>query len=278
METRSEHRCFGGTIGFYTHRSEALGGLDARFSVFLPEAPSPVPVLYTLAGLTGDETTFPTKSGALRFAARHALALVSPDTSPRGAGVPGEDESWDFGTGAGFYLDATEAPWSRHYRMGSYVSAELPAIVERHFAVRDDRRGVMGHSMGGHGALTLALRDPARWQSVSALAPIAHPAASPWGQKAFSRYLGDDRDAWAGHDATLLSGAGRTHPGTILVDQGLADGYLDEQLRPDGFEAAASAAGQSLVLRRHAACDHSYWFIQTVIEDHMAHHATALHA
>ena len=278
METRSEHRSVGGTIGFYTHRADSLGGLDARFSVFRPEAASPVPVLYALAGLTADETTFPTKSGALRFAARHGLALVSPDTSPRGAGIPGEDETWDFGTGAGFYLDATEEPWRRHYRMESWVSTELPSLVERHFPVRRDRRGLMGHSMGGHGALTLALRDPGRWHSVSALAPIAHPADTPWGRKAFSRYLGDDRDAWARHDATLLFRAGHTIPGTILVDQGLADDHLAGELRPDALEAAAHAAGQSLVLRRHAGYDHSYWFIQTVIEDHVAHHAEALGA
>ncbi len=278
METRSEHRCFGGTLGFYTHGAEALGGLDARFSVFRPDSRSPVPVLYALAGLTGDETTFPTKAGALRFAAEHGLALVSPDTSPRGAAIPGEDETWDFGTGAGFYLDATTTAWRRHYRMARWVSAELPALVERHFPVRDDRRGLIGHSMGGHGALTLALRDPARWHSVSALAPIAHPADTPWGQKAFAHYLGDDRALWAEHDATLLFRAGRTFPGTILVDQGLADEHLAEQLRPDDLEAAAQAAGQSLMLRRHGGYDHSYWFVQTVIADHVAHHAKAVGA
>jgi S-formylglutathione hydrolase len=283
METRTEQRCHGGTIGFYSHRSEALGGLDARFGVFIPEGGTPRPALYALAGLTCDEQTFPTKSGALRYAAAHRLAMVFPDTSPRGAGVPGEDTDWDFGTGAGFYLDATQPPWSTHYRMNSYVNDELPALVERHFPVRPDRRGITGHSMGGHGALTLALRDPARWHSVSALAPICHPADVPWGAKAFPRYLGPDRPdrpgdpaAWARHDATLLLRAGHTHPEAILVDQGEADQFLAEQLRPDALEQAAAGAGQVLTLRRHSGYDHSFWFIQSVIADHLAHHAAIL--
>lgn len=278
MDTKSEHRCFGGTIGFYSHQSEELA-LEASFGVFIPDGATPDakrPALYALAGLTSTADTFATKSGILRFAAEHGLAVVFPDTSPRGAGIPGEDEDWDFGTGAGFYLNATEAPWSAHYRMGSYVNNELPSFVEQHFPVSSDRRGITGHSMGGHGALTLGLRDPARWQSISALAPICHPAVVPWGRKAFERYLGPNHNAWAFHDAVLLFGAGQRHPREILVDQGEADQFLAEQLLPDALERAAAAAGQALTLRRHPGYDHSYWFIQGVIGDHVAHHARIL--
>ncbi|WP_419730442.1 S-formylglutathione hydrolase [Lichenicola sp.] len=281
METRSTHRTVGGTIGFYTHRSEALGGLEARFGVFVPDgvdAAAPGPALYALGGLTSTEETFATKSGALRAAAQHRLVMVFPDTSPRGADIPGEDDDWDFGTGAGFYLDATQPPWSRNYRMGSYVNDELPALVEAEFPVSAGRRGVIGHSMGGHGALTLALRNPANWQSVSALAPICHPADVPWGQKAFPRYLGNDPAAWAAYDATLLLRAGHRHPTTILIDQGSDDQYLEQQLRPDSFEQAAIAGGQPLQLQRHPGYDHSYWFIQSVIDNHVEHHARILHA
>ena len=281
MDARSTHPTVGGTIGFYTHRSEALGGLEARFGVFVPDgvdAARPAPALYALGGLTSTEETFATKSGALRAAARHRLVMVFPDTSPRGANIPGEDDDWDFGTGAGFYLDATQPPWNTHYRMGSYVDTELPALVDAEFPVLPGRRGVIGHSMGGHGALTLALRDYAKWQSVSALAPICNPAEVPWGQKAFPRYLGADPAAWAARDATLLLRAGHRHPTTILIDQGDADQYLDQQLRPDALEQAALAVGQPLRLRRHLAYDHSYWFIQSVIDDHIEHHARLLDA
>ena len=281
METRSLHRTVGGTIGFYTHRSEALGGLEARFGVFVPDgvdAAAPRPALYALGGLTSNEETFATKSGALRAAAQHRLVMVFPDTSPRGADIPGEDDEWDFGTGAGFYLDATQPPWSRNYRMGSYVNDELPALVEAEFPVIAGRRGVIGHSMGGHGALTLALRNPANWQSVSALAPICHPADVPWGQKAFPRYLGNDPAAWAAYDATLLLRAGHRHPTTILIDQGSDDQYLEQQLRPESFEQAAIAGGQPLQLQRHPGYDHSYWFIQSVIDNHIEHHIRILYA
>ncbi len=278
LTTRSEHRCFDGRLGFYSRHSEALG-LEARFAVFLPAralAGEAVPALYALAGLTCDEQTFVTKSGILRAAAAHELAVVAPDTSPRGAGIAGEDEDWDFGTGAGFYLDATEPPWSAHYRMGSHVSRELPAWAEAEFALAADRRGVIGHSMGGHGALVLALREPERWQSVSALAPIANPAAAPWGEKAFARYLGREHARWAAHDACLLLRAGHTRPENILVDQGEADAYLAEQLRPDALAQAAQHAGQALTLRRHPGYDHSYWFVQSVIAEQVAHHAALL--
>ena len=278
LTIRGEHACAGGRISFYSNHSEALG-LEAAFAVFLPPAALAgrrVPALYSLAGLTCDQETFVTKSGALRFAAEQQLALVACDTSPRGAGIAGEDDDWDFGTGAGFYLDATEPPWCAHYRMATHVARELPAWVEAELPVATDRRGITGHSMGGHGALVLALREPQRWQSVSALAPIANPAAVPWGEKAFGRYLGPDRARWAEHDATLLLRAGLTHPGTILVDQGEADQFLASQLRPEALEQAAAPACQKLLLRRHRGYDHSYWFIQSVIADHLSHHSAIL--
>jgi S-formylglutathione hydrolase len=275
MTPRSQQACFGGTIGFYEHPSEATG-TPMRFGVFVPPQAKqrPCPALYFLAGLTCTEETFPIKAGAQALAAEHGLVLVAPDTSPRGANIPGEDDGWDFGTGAGFYLDATAAPWSSHYRMARYVTEELRGLVEANFPV-SDRRGVFGHSMGGHGALVTALRDPAVWHSVSAFAPIANPTAVPWGEKAFSNYLGPDRDAWAEWDASLLMRRG-AYPGPILVDQGLDDQFLAEQLHPEALEAAAAASGQDLTLRRQPGYDHSYWFIQTFMSDHLRHHATQL--
>ena len=274
--TRSEQACFSGRMGFYSHPSEATG-TEMRFAVFVPPqaAHAPCPALYYLAGLTCTEETFPIKAGAQRLAAEAGLVLVAPDTSPRGAGLPGEDEGWDFGTGAGFYLDATAEPWSRHYRMARYVTQELPGIIEAGFPVRPDRRGVFGHSMGGHGALVTALRDPARWHSVSALAPICNPAAVPWGHKAFGNYLGPDQAAWAEWDASVLMRR-RPYPGPVLVDQGTADQFLSGQLHPEALEEAAAASGQSLTLRRQEGYDHSYWFIQTFMPDHLAHHARIL--
>lgn len=276
LETRSVQRCFDGTMGFYKHRSEATG-TEMQFGVYLPPQAErgPVPALYYLAGLTCTEETFMIKAGAQRLAAEHGLALVAPDTSPRGAGIPGEDDDWDFGTGAGFYLDATAGPWLRHYRMASYVNQELPALVEATFPVSKERRGVFGHSMGGHGALVSALRDPDRWHSVSAFAPISNPVSVPWGKKAFSRYLGSDEAAWEEWDASLLMRR-RPYPGPILVDQGDADQFLEIQLLPNALRAAADASGQQLELRRHAGYDHSYWFIQTFMADHLAHHANQL--
>ena len=276
IETRSEHVCFGGSLGLYAHDS-AQTRTRMNFAVYLPPQAKncPVPALYYLAGLTCSEETFVIKAGAQRLAAEYGLALVACDTSPRGLDLPGDSESWDFGVGAGFYLDATESPWAGHYRMGSYVNEELPALIEANFPVRGDKRGIFGHSMGGHGALVTALRNPQRWQSVSAFAPIANPCAVPWGEKAFGNYLGADRARWEEWDASLLMKA-KAFPGTILVDQGEADQFLEKQLKPEALEAAAKVSGQALELRRHAGYDHSYWFIQSFVADHLAHHAQAL--
>ncbi len=281
-EVISEHACFGGVQGFYRHSSTVIG-LPMRFGVYRPPQTlgpglRPVPVLLYLAGLTCTEETFAIKAGAQRVAAELGLMLVTPDTSPRGTGVAGADAAWDFGHGAGFYLDATQLPWAHHWRMESWVSGELPAVLAQHFPVQAGdglHMGVFGHSMGGHGALTLALRHPGLFKSVSAVAPIAAPMQCPWGVKAFSGYLGDDRSAWAAHDATALIQAGARCP-PLLVDQGEADGFLAEQLHPHLFEAASREAGQPLTLRRHAGCDHGYYFIASVVEDHLRHHAAAL--
>ncbi len=276
IETRSEQVCFSGVQGFYTHASRETG-TPMNFAVYQPPQAvhGPVPVLYYLAGLTCTEETFMIKAGAQRLAAELGLMLVSCDTSPRGLGHAGEEESWDFGTGAGFYLDATAEPWASGYRMGSYVNLELPALIEEHFPARTLKRGIFGHSMGGHGALVTALRHPDRWHSVSAFAPISNPCAVPWGEKAFSNYLGADRERWQDWDASALM-ATRAYPGTILVDQGEADQFLERELHPQALEAAAAASGQSLNLRRRAGYDHSYWFIQSFVADHLAHHAATL--
>jgi len=276
ITTLSEHACFGGVQGFYQHDSNETG-TPMKFGVFVPPQAktSSVPVLFYLAGLTCTEETFAIKAGAQRLAAEHGLMLVTPDTSPRNTGVEGADAAWDFGTAAGFYLDATEAPWRKNWRMGSYITQELRKLVLEHFAARDDKVGLFGHSMGGHGALTLALNNPGLYQSVSAFAPIAAPMQCPWGVKAFSGYLGDDKAAWARHDATELIKAGARLP-PLLIDQGLADKFLAEQLKPELFEAACLAAGQPLTLRRHEGHDHGYYFIATFMADHIAHHAKAL--
>ena len=277
LTTLAEHACFGGVQGYYQHDSEETG-TPMKFGVFVPPQASvrPVPVLFFLAGLTCSEETFAIKAGAQQHAAQHGLMLVTPDTSPRGTGVPAADASWDFGTAAGFYLDATTAPWNKNWRMGSYVRRELRMLVMQHFNAREDRVGLFGHSMGGHGALTLALNNPGLYQSVSAFAPIAAPMQCPWGVKAFTGYLGDDRQAWARHDATELVKAGARVP-PLLIDQGLADQFLADQLHPHRFEAACLAAGQPLTLRRHAGYDHGYFFISTFMADHIAHHARFLH-
>lgn len=278
-EVLSEHACFGGVQGFYRHASSTIG-LPMRLGVYRPpqalaSTVAPLPALIYLAGLTCNEETFAIKAGAQRVAAALGLLLVTPDTSPRSTGVVGADDAWDFGTGAGFYLDATQAPWAPHWRMESYITQELPALLAERFAVPAGRLGVMGHSMGGHGALTLALRHTGLFASVSAVAPIAAPMQCPWGVKAFSGYLGADRTAWAAHDASALIAAGHRAP-PLLVDQGLADKFLAEQLHPHRLEAACRDAGQPLALRRHAGCDHGYYFIASVMEDHLRHHAAAL--
>ncbi len=272
----SEHACFGGVQGFYEHASSVIG-LPMRLGVFVPPQAElgPVPVLFYLAGLTCTEETFAIKAGAQRYAAEHGLMLVMPDTSPRRTSIDGATASWDFGEGAGFYLDATQAPWRGHWRMASYLTQELHALVLAHFPARADRVGIFGHSMGGHGALTLALKNPGLYRSVSAFAPIAAPMQCPWGVKAFSAYLGDDRHAWAQHDATALIEAGARAP-HLLIDQGLADKFLAEQLHPHLLEKACAAHGQPLTLRRHAGHDHGYYFISTFMADHIAHHARSL--
>ena len=281
-ELTSEHACFGGVQRFHRHTSAQIG-LPMRFALYLPPqalAPSAarVPLLVFLAGLTCNEETFTIKAGAQRMAAELGLALLMPDTSPRGANVAGESDSWDFGVGAGFYLDATQPPWAGHWRMESYLLQELLVQVWQQAPVLQGRTGLFGHSMGGHGALTLALRHPGVFKSLSALAPICAPTQCPWGHKAFSGYLGPDRSTWAAHDASALMQAQRSvpYPQGILIDQGLADKFLAEQLPPAAFEAACAAVGQPLTLRRHVGYDHGYFFIASVVEDHLRHHAAAL--
>lgn len=279
FQVLSQHACFGGSQTFYQHASTEIG-LPMRVGVYLPPQAQhgPVPALLYLAGLTCTEETFAIKAGAQCVAAELGLALISPDTSPRGAGVPGESEAWDLGVGAGFYLDATEAPWAPHWRMESYLLHELLPLLSQHLPIDGQRLGISGHSMGGHGALTLALRHPGRFKSLSALAPICAPTRCPWGEKAFTAYLGSHRSAWAAHDACeLLATRGEallSQP--ILVDQGLSDKFLEAQLHPHLLEAACAQVGQALNLRRHAAYDHGYYFVASVIEDHLRHHAAQL--
>ena len=279
LELISQHRCFGGWQRYYRHESAQIG-LPMRFSVYLPSQAEqgPVPVLFYLAGLTCTEETFMIKAGAQRLAAELGVMLVAPDTSPRGANVPGEDENWDLGTGAGFYVDATTPAWRTHYRMYSYVTEELHAIVTGGALPGDaSRTGIFGHSMGGHGALVLALRNPAKFHSVSAFAPIAAPSQCPWGKKAFGAYLGADVQDWAAYDASaLMRQARQPFPGGILIDQGESDQFLAEQLYPEVFEQACAAAGQPLTLRRHEGYDHGYYFISTFIEDHIRFHVERL--
>ena len=278
VQVLSEHACWGGTQRFLQLDSAATGG-PMKVGVYLPPQAKqgPCPVLVYLAGLTCNHETFAIKAGAQRVAAELGLVIVTPDTSPRDTGFEGATTDWDFGEGASFYLDATEAPWSSRFRMETYVVEEVPALLRAEFTAQCDvdRMGVFGHSMGGNGALTLALRHPDVFKSVSAFAPVAAPMRCPWGEKAFARYLGGDRTAWAEHDATALVEAGRRVP-PIRVDQGLADAFLAPQLRIDDFEAACRAAGQPLELHRHAGYDHGYWFVQTFVADHLKHHRQTL--
>jgi len=279
LQLISEHACFGGVQRFFAHASQEIG-LPMRFSLYLPPQAedSTVPAVVYLAGLTCNEETFAMKAGAQRLAAELGLALIAPDSSPRGASVPGESESWDFGVGASFYLDASAAPWAEHYRMESYLTQELIGVIAREQPIDASRVGIFGHSMGGHGALSLALRHPALFKSVSALAPICAPTQCPWGQKAFAGYLGPDTIRWAEHDASALMGR-RTTPlyeGVILIDQGLADQFLATQLHPHLFEQACAKAQQALTLRRHAGYDHGYYFVSSFVAEHLAHHAHIL--
>ena len=288
LELLSEHACFGGVQRFYRHHAAAIG-LPMRFSVFLPNqlpgtpetSSTKRPALFYLAGLTCTEETFAIKGGAQRVAAEEGLVLVMPDTSPRGANIAGESDAWDFGVGAGFYVDATQAPWSSHYRMYSYI-LELRALLEQELHLDAERTGIFGHSMGGHGALVLALRNPQLFRSVSAFAPIAAPSQCPWGKKAFGGYLGSDENSWQQYDASALvrqlQGQPAPFPGGILIDQGLSDKFLEEQLYPEVFEAACRDIGQPLQLRRHAGYDHGYYFISTFVEEHLRFHARQLSA
>jgi S-formylglutathione hydrolase len=276
MQRIERHACFGGWQDVYRHRSQVLGCDMAVGVYFPPQAETgPCPVLYWLSGLTCTEQNFITKAGAQRYAAEHGIILVAPDTSPRGDDVA-DDAGYDLGKGAGFYLNATREPWAKHYRMYDYIVDELPAWVEAHPAA-SDRRAISGHSMGGHGALTIALRNPGRYRSVSAFSPIVAPSQAPWGQKAFAAYLGDDRAEWARHDTVALV---KTAPEKLplLVDQGDADDFLAGQLRPELLQDACDAAGHPLTLRMQPGYDHSYYFIASFIGDHIAHHARALHA
>jgi S-formylglutathione hydrolase len=277
--TISRHGAFGGAVSYHRHAAVETG-CAMRFAVFLPPqaAGGSVPVLYYLAGLTCTEETFMIKAGAQRVAAELGLAIVAPDTSPRGVPLPGDSENWDFGVAAGFYVDATQEPWSRHYRMYSYVTRELPALIAANFPVDENRQGIFGHSMGGHGALTIALKNPDRYRSVSAFAPISAPMQCPWGQKAFTGYLGPDWEKWRAHDASELIRGMRfvADRPRMLVDQGLSDPYLENQLMPGQLEEACAASGYPLTLRRQAGYDHGYYFISTFIEDHLRHHARSL--
>ena len=275
MQTVSENKCFGGIQGVYSHASDACG-CDMTFGLFLPEEAQdgPVPVLWYLSGLTCTHENAMVKAGAQAWAADYGVALVFPDTSPRGEGVA-NDEAYDLGQGAGFYVNATEKPWAPHFRMWDYVAEELPRIVTANFAVDEARQGITGHSMGGHGALTLAMRLPGRFRSVSAFAPIAHPTQSDWGRKQLSAYLGADEGAWAQHDATLLMRR-LGFDGPVLIDQGSKDQFLD-LLKPEALAQAMAERRQNATFRMQPGYDHSYFFVSSFIRDHLAFHAEALY-
>ena len=278
MDIVNTHKCFGGTLRFLSHQSDALA-CRMGLSLFLPQAAEsgPVPLLWWLSGLTCTEENFTAKAGAYGEAARLGLAIVAPDTSPRGDGVA-DDAAYDLGQGAGFYVDATEAPWAAHFSMYTYIADELQRLIAREFPIDDARQGICGHSMGGHGALVLGLRNPSLYKSISAFAPIAAPSNCPWGQKAFTAYLGEDRDAWSAYDACeiLRSGGSRAHFRAILVDQGGEDQFLQDQLMPERLAAAARQAGQALQLRLSPGYDHSYFFVTSFIGDHLRHHSDIL--
>ena len=266
-------KSFGGDLVVRDHASRACGCM-MRFAVYVPPGEGPFPVLWYLSGLTCSWANVMEKSGLQAHAAEHGIMVVAPDTSPRGEHVP-DDEAYDLGQGAGFYVDATQAPWAEHFQMETYITEELPALIAAHFPADMSRQGISGHSMGGHGALTLHLRHPGTYRSVSAFAPIVAPSQVHWGQKAFTAYLGTDRQAWKAHDACELVAA-QPSDLQILIDQGEADDFLERELRPELFEAACRRAGQGLTLRRHPGYDHSYWFIASFMADHFAHHVRAL--
>jgi S-formylglutathione hydrolase len=278
MERIKNWACFGGQQQVWRHASSTLGCV-MEFAVYLPpqaaEKNARLPVLYYLSGLTCTWENMVAKAGAQRYATEHGLILVAPDTSPRGVNLPGEDDAYDFGSGAGFYVDATEQPWAKHYRMYSYITEELPALMAAHFPVEPARSGIFGHSMGGHGALVCAFRNPQRYKSVSAFAPIVAPGRVPWGEKAFTGYLGPDRSTWNAWDATALAANTDWHK-PVLIDQGLSDEFLESQLKPQLLANAAAGAGIPLTLRLQAGYDHSYYFIASFIGEHIAHHAQQL--
>lgn len=276
LQRQSGNRVFSGMTEYYTHVSKTCATKMA-FSVFVPPqaATRKVPVLYWLSGLTCSEENFMAKAGAQRVAAELGVLLVAPDTSPRGLNLPGDSESWDFGVGAGFYVNATQAPWSTHYKMYDYVSQELPDLIERHFPVDKGKESISGHSMGGHGALVMALRQPGRYASVSAFAPIGSPTLCPWGQKAFSGYLGNDQSTWENYDAHLLIKKA-THRQELLIDQGSDDKFLKSQLMPEVLEQTCKEANYPLLYRLQPGYDHSYYFIATFIEEHVRYHARHL--
>ena len=276
METQSENACFGGVQGVYSHASEACS-CDMTFGLFLPEEAKdgPVPVLWYLSGLTCTHENAMVKAGAQAWAAEQGIALVFPDTSPRGDDVA-DDEAYDLGKGAGFYVNATQDPWAPHFQMWDYVSAELPALIMKEFAIDEERQAITGHSMGGHGALTLAMGLPGRFKSVSAFAPISHPTASDWGRKQLSAYLGDDESTWAAHDATLMMREAG-FDGPILTDTGTKDQFID-LLKPEALAEAVNARRQQATLRLQPGYDHSYFFVSTFMEDHVSFHAEALYS
>lgn len=275
MERVSSTKSFGGTQGVYRHASETLS-CDMKFAVYTPAGKGPFPVLYWLSGLTCTEENFITKAGAQRVASELGLVIVAPDTSPRGEGVPDDPEgAYDFGLGAGFYVNATQEPWAKHYKMYDYVTKELPALIEKEFPVNAARCGIFGHSMGGHGAITIHLKNPAKFKTCSAFAPIVAPSDVPWGKKALGNYLGPDEGAWADYDSCKLV-AKAPSEAEILIDQGGADNFLAEQLQPERFGKAAQAAGQGVIIRMQDGYDHSYYFIATFMEDHLRWHGERL--
>lgn len=275
LENTLKKESFGGIQSVFKHDSTCCGG-PMEFGVYVPPGKGPFPVVYFLSGLTCTWANFTEKAGAQRVAAELGLILVMPDTSPRGAGYDGEDDAYDFGSGAGFYVDATEKPWSARYNMYTYVTKELPAIIDANFpTLGPSQRSIFGHSMGGHGALVIGLREPESWKSISAFSPICAPSRVPWGRKAFTGYLGEDKDSWGAYDACELVQKSQ-HPAPILIDQGEDDNFLAEQLRPELFEATCKASDQAVTLRMHDGYDHSYYFIASFVEDHLRHHAKYL--